>query len=305
MNKTPLGRTGLEVSPLGFGAAPIGFLKTDQDRVAAILNALLDSGVNVIDTAAMYEGSEELIGNAVGHRREQYVLVSKCGTRVAHAEGAPWSRELIRNTVEAALRRLRTDVIDVMLLHSCDLATLQKGEALDELVKARKSGKIRFAGYSGDNDVAAWAALQPDVFVIETSVSIVDQANIEHVLPVAEQNNVGVLAKRPIANSCWRGLGAQQGFYKQYVQPYVERFEKMRLTPAELGFASDKDWAELALRFTLSQKAVQTAIIGTTSPTNAASNIQAAEKGLLPEAAIAKLREAFTRESEGKWHGLT
>ncbi|MDB5296464.1 MAG: aldo/keto reductase, partial [Phycisphaerales bacterium] len=82
MKKTAFGRTGLEVTPLGFGAAPIGFLKTDQDKVASILNFMLDQGVNLIDTAAGYEGSEALIGAAVGHRRAEYVLVSKCGTKV-------------------------------------------------------------------------------------------------------------------------------------------------------------------------------------------------------------------------------
>ena len=82
MRNSAFGRTGLSVAPLGFGAAPIGFLKTDQDRVATMLNLMLDAGANLIDTAAMYKGSEELIGQAVGHRRGEYVLVSKCGTTV-------------------------------------------------------------------------------------------------------------------------------------------------------------------------------------------------------------------------------
>ena len=72
----------------------------------------------------------------------------------------------------------RHSVVDVMLLHSCDLATLQKGEALGALVKARDAGKIRFAGYSGDNEAAAWAAAHPDIAVLETSISIADQRNI-------------------------------------------------------------------------------------------------------------------------------
>ena len=155
MNRTAFGKTGLQVSPLGFGAAHVGYLKTDQDRVANILNVLLDAGVNLIDTAASYEGSEELIGNTVAHRRGEYVLVSKCGTKVPQAEGRPWSPELITKTVDASLRRLKTDVLDVMLLHSCDLGTLKQGEALGALVKAREAGKIRFAGYSGDNEAAA------------------------------------------------------------------------------------------------------------------------------------------------------
>jgi aryl-alcohol dehydrogenase-like predicted oxidoreductase len=304
MNKVPFGRTGLRVSPLGFGAAPIGYLTTDQDRVSSILNVLLDQGVNVLDTAASYKGSEELIGNAVGHRRDEYVLVSKCGSQVPQAQGKAWSAELILSTVDASLRRLRTDRLDVMLLHSCDLGTLQKGEALGALVKARDAGKIRFAGYSGDNDAAAWAAQQPDIAVLETSINLVDQNNIDEVLPVARKHDVGVIAKRPIANSAWRGPQAFSGIYPEYIRPYWERFQKIGLKPQDLGFSGEQDWAEIALRFTLSLPGVHTAIIGTTNPDNARANVAAARKGPLPEDTVKKIRAAFTQAAAGGWPGL-
>jgi aryl-alcohol dehydrogenase-like predicted oxidoreductase len=302
MKKVRFGRTGLEVSPLGFGAAPIGFLETEQSTVTNILNTLLDAGANAFDTAAMYQGSEELIGRAIGHRRSECVLISKCGTEVKHAKGKAWSAELIRNTVDAALKRLRTDVVDVMLLHSCDLATLKKGEALGEMVRAREAGKIRFAGYSGDNEAVAWAAQQADVAVVEMSVSIVDQANIDKGLPVAREHDVGVIAKRPIGNSCWRPLSEFEKFYPDYVRPYAERVQKVGLRREEFGI---DDWAELALRFTLSQEGVHTAIIGTTNPNNARANIAAAEKGPLPAEAVRKIREAFAKASGGQWPGLS
>ena len=305
MNKVPFGRTGLHVTPLGFGAAPIGYLKTDQERAANILNVLLDSGVNVIDTAASYKGSEELIGNAVGHRRDEYVLISKCGSEVPQAQGRAWSAELIRNTVDASLRRLRTDRLDVMLLHSCDLKTLQNGEALGALVEARDAGKIRFAGYSGDNEAAAWAARQPDIAVLETSVNLVDQNNVDEALPAARENDVGVIVKRPIANSAWRGPEAFSGIYPEYIRPYWERFNKLRLKPQDLGFAGERDWAEIALRFTLSIPGCHTAIIGTTNPDNARANIAVADKGPLPDAAVRRIRDAFRQAAAGGWPGLT
>lgn len=305
MTKTTFGRTGLSVTSLGFGAAPIGFLKTDQARVAGILNTLLDEGVNLIDTAAMYEGSEELIGNAISHRRSEYVLVSKCGTKVADIAAPLWSAELVSQTVDRALRRLKTDVLDVMLLHSCDLKTLQKGEALGALVKAREAGKIRFAGYSGDNETAAFAATLPDVAVIETSINLVDQANIDKVLPVCREKNVGVIAKRPIANAAWTGSD-RKSFYSAYVKPYVDRLEKMGIKPTDIGFADDGNdaWAELALRFTLSQPGLNTAIIGTTNPDNAKKNIAFAAKGPLPTEAVQQIRGVFAATSGGAWMGL-
>ena len=82
MDYTTFGRTGLKVSRVAFGAGPIGYLGSDQEQAGKVLNLLLDQGVNVIDTAAAYMGSEDLIGKAVGHRRNDFVLVSKCGRKV-------------------------------------------------------------------------------------------------------------------------------------------------------------------------------------------------------------------------------
>ena len=98
MRKVPFGKTGLDVSVLGFGAAPIGYLDTERERVARILNLMLDAGVNLIDTASNYPGSEEAIADTVGHRRGEYVLVSKCGPKLPDLEERAWSPELIGKT---------------------------------------------------------------------------------------------------------------------------------------------------------------------------------------------------------------
>lgn len=302
MKKIALGRTGLQVTRLGFGAAEVGYLNTEKERVSKILNLLLDSGVNLLDTAASYPGSEELIGEAVGHRRSEYVLVSKCGQSFPDLPGAEWSAQVVKATVDRALQRLRTDHLDVMLLHSCKLDVLKKGEALGALVEAQKAGKVRFPGYSGDNEAAEFAAGLADVHVLETSVSIADQHNIDVALPVARKNNLGVLAKRPIANAAWKETSEQPGFYGNYAATYHDRLKKMKLDPGALP------WPELALRFTLSQPGVTTAIIGTTNPDNARANIAAAEKGPLPENLVKAIRDVFHREEKAagdKWLGQT
>jgi aryl-alcohol dehydrogenase-like predicted oxidoreductase len=195
-----------------------------------------------------------------------------------------------------------------MLLHSCDLKTLKKGDALEALVRARDAGKIRFAGYSGDNDAAEYAASLPDVAVIETSVNVADQVNIDLVLPKTVANGVGVLAKRPVANAAWKDLDEQPGMYKSYAKTYTERLAKIALDPAELGFSGPREqaWPELALRFTLSQPGVHCAIIGTTNPENAKANIAAAEKGPLPPEVVRKVRDAFRRADPTRaWLGQT
>jgi aryl-alcohol dehydrogenase-like predicted oxidoreductase len=217
---------------------------------------------------------------------------------------------MLAASVDRSLSRLKTDRIDVMLLHSCDLATLEHGEAIGALVESRRAGKIGFVGYSGDNETAAYAAGHPEIAVIETSVNLCDQANLDAVLPKARENDLGVIAKRPIANAAWKDVAEQRGVYAGYAQTYRERLAKMNLTPAALGFDGDPDhrWPEIALRFTLSQPGVHTAIIGTTDPEHARANLQRAAKGPLPEAVVAAIRDAFHRAeaADGRpWIGQT
>jgi aryl-alcohol dehydrogenase-like predicted oxidoreductase len=310
MKKVAFGRTGFQVSQLGFGAAPIGYLQTEREKVRKILNFLLDRGCNVIDTAASYEGSEEMIAEAIGHRRKEFVLISKCGTTLPDVDGTAWSGPLIKKTIDRSLRRLRTERLDVMLLHSCDLQTLQRGEAIGALVEAHKAGKVGWLGYSGDNEAAAWAAGRPEIAVIETSVNVADQVNIDMVLPVTREKNVGVLAKRPIANAAWKPIETQPGLYQGYAKTYTDRFAKMGLKMEELGFKGrpQEIWPEIALRFTLSFEGVHSAIIGTTSPENTSRNIAYAERGPLSADVVAKIRFAFEKAQAGAgggWSGQT
>jgi aryl-alcohol dehydrogenase-like predicted oxidoreductase len=305
MIRTAFGKTGFDVSVLGFGSAPIGYLETEHEQAGKILNLMLDSGVNLIDTAASYPGSEEIIAKSIGHRRGEFVLVSKCGGKLPDLEDPAWSPALIEKTVNRSLKRLNTDHLDVMLLHSCDLGKLQNGGVIEPLVKARDAGKIRFVGYSGDNEAAAYAAGLADVAVIETSINLVDQCNIEKVLPVCVERGLGVLAKRPIANAAWKDLADQRGLYKTYAKTYTDRLATMNLKAADLGF-TDADWPQIALRFTLSHPGVHTAIIGTTSEENARVNITAAERGPLPAETVAKIRAVFkAADPECTWAGQT
>src|SRR5690606_20455141 len=132
---------------------------------------------------------------------------------------------------------LRTDHLDVILLHSCDLATLKSGEAMSAVVEARDKGKVRFIGYSGDNEAAAWAVQQPEISILQTSINVCDQRNIETVLPLASMHEVAVMAKRPVANGAWRALTEQYEKYQNYTRPYRERFEQMGLSASDFADA--------------------------------------------------------------------
>jgi len=306
MDPAIFGRTGLRVSRLAFGAGPIGYLGADPGQAATVLDLLLDRGVNVIDTAAGYLGSEELIGQAVGHRRDQFVLLSKCGKRLPDVDGEDWSPDVVTRTVDRSLKRLRTDHLDVMLLHTCPLEVLERGEALEALLRAKAAGKIRFAGYSGDNAAAVRAAGLPGVDVLMCSLNLVDQANLESAVPAASRAGLGIIVKRTVANAAWKPLEAQEGLYRDYVKPYVERFRAMALDPGELGGAGPDPWPELALRFTLALPGPQVLSIGTTRAASVEANLRALAKGPLPPEAVARIRAAFDRARAGaEWPGLT
>ena len=295
MEPTLLGKTDLSVSPLGFGAAPIGFLGTGPNQTGKLINLLLDAGVNLFDTAPMYLDAEQKLGQALEGRRDEAVLVSKCGTADDELPGKPWSAELITASIDRSLKRLKTDRLDLTLLHSCDLDVLEQGEAVEALIRAREAGKTAYLGYSGDNEAAAAAAAMDWVDVIETSVNICDQHNIDNVLPVCAEHNVGVIAKRPIANAAWNPLNKHRGLYKEYARVYHERLKQMNISPVELGYHghTEIEWPEIALKFALAIDGVDTAIVGTTSTVNATANIEAVNKNPLREQVVKKLRQAF------------
>ena len=316
MNSNLFGRTGLSVSRLGFGSGPVGFLETKQSQTDRVVGQLLDAGVSFFDTAACYAGGEAALGHALKGRREDVVLATKAGHRLDndthdHPEFSP---DLIAASIDRSLRLLHTDHLDLVLLHSCDLRTLKEGEALDALVAARDAGKIRFVGYSGDNEAAAFAAADDRVDALEMSVNLVDQANLNAVLPLTREHDKGVIAKRPIANACWKDLSSQPGMYANYAKEYTRRLEAMRshgLTPEALGHSGhpEVEWPDIALRFTLSQPGVHVAIAGTTSTVHTEMNLDAERKNDLREEAVDRIRAAFdsaeAADDADAWPSLT
>src|SRR5207249_5800242 len=122
-------------SALGFGGAEIGFESAELATVERMLNAALDSGLNVIDTAECYSNSEELIGRAVSHRRNDFYLFTKCG----HSSGIDlpdWDPRLLEQSIDRSLQRLRTDRVDRIQLHSCFEETLRQGDGIRVLQPA-------------------------------------------------------------------------------------------------------------------------------------------------------------------------
>jgi hypothetical protein len=203
MEKRQLGQTDMQVSVLGFGGSEIGYEHASAETVARLLNSALDAGLNVIDTAECYEGGEELIGQTVRHRRQDFYLFTKCG----HPRGIgseDWSGPSLLESIERSLQRLGTDCLDLVQLHSCSESILRKGEAITALQSARKKGYTRYIGYSGDSLAAKFAVESGEFDTLQTSINIADQEPLELTLPLAREKQMGVIAKRPIANAAWK-----------------------------------------------------------------------------------------------------
>src|SRR5438876_623100 len=127
MEKRRLGKTDMDVTVLGFGGAEIGFESASPDAVEKLLKSALDSGLNVIDTGECYRGSEELIGQAVSDRRRDFYLFTKCGHPHGMESSANWSQASLLQSIERSLRRLKTDRLDIVHLHSCSESELRCG----------------------------------------------------------------------------------------------------------------------------------------------------------------------------------
>lgn len=298
MEKRKFGKTELEVSVLGFGGAEIGYDNSmTQERADELLNSALDAGLNVIDTAAAYLQSEKLIGAAVGKRRKEFCLFSKCGA-LAGSTCFDWSKKGILETVENSLRDLKTDYLDIAQLHSCNKEILRRGEAIEGLQRAQEKGYTRYIGYSGDNEDAKYA-IELDVFdSLQTSVNIADQMALETNIPLAVEKQIGIIAKRPIANTVWREKEKPES---TYVHEYWDRIQKLDY---DFLKKSLEESIATALRFTLSIPGIDTMIVGTTRPGRYSENVRYAAEGKLSEEEFEAIRNRWREVADESWVGM-
>ncbi len=322
VERRPFGSTGLQVSALGFGGANIGFTDISDNILDRIFGAALDSGVNLIDTAAMYGDSEEKIGRALRGIRKRFLLCTKCGRSLPpkrtpkgflvrlqrklrrlkgvaeEYESLDWHPRSLQWSIHQSLRRLKTDYLDLLLLHSCSEETLRKAEVLEVLYRARKSGKVRFIGYSGERPAALYAIHSGQFQAVEISINIADQDAIETVLPLAIQKGMGVIAKRPMANNLWRSAQRPDPVRFPHLQVYWDR-----LCQLHYDFLQTERASEIGLRFTLSVPGAHTAIPGTTSPEHLLENAGYAAQGPLSQSQFDAIRCTWSKISTPSWIG--
>jgi aryl-alcohol dehydrogenase-like predicted oxidoreductase len=286
-----LGRTGADVTILGYGAMelrgrPRGPEIADEDA-GRLLNAVLDGGINLIDTSPDYGRSEELIGAHIGHRRDEFFLASKCGCPVVPPADTPppyphdYSPGNVRADVEQSLRRLRTDHLDLVQVHvSPSRATLEENHTVETLKDLQAEGKVRFVGMSGilPNLPDHLAMGVFDVFQIPYSAV---QRDHEELITAAADGGAGTFIRGGAA----RGAPSEDKNWQ--VRPLSQgsgvgqrNWETAGL--AELLSEAGMSNMEFVLRFTLSHPGLSTTIVGTSNPVHLAGNIAVAARGPLP-----------------------
>ncbi|ULR52154.1 aldo/keto reductase [Streptomyces deccanensis] len=298
MQYRTLGRTGVRVSSLALGAMNFGRIgRTTQDEATALVDAALEAGVNLVDTADMYgDGeSEEMVGKAIAGRRDDIVLATKAGMPMGeelnHRGG---SRRWLVTALDDSLRRLGVDHVDLYQLHRWDPDTDDE-ETLSALTDLRRAGKIRYFGSStfpAHRIVQAqWAAREHRLgrYVTEQPSYSVLQRGVEaHVLPVAEEYGLGVLVWSPLASGWLSGAvreGRAVATSRSAFMP--DRFDmtlphnRARLAAVErlavIAEEAGLTLIQLALGFVTAHPAVTAALIGPRTPEHLRAQLAAAD----------------------------
>ncbi|MEV4473596.1 MULTISPECIES: aldo/keto reductase [Nonomuraea] len=283
MQYRALGRTGVQVSTLALGAMNFGAIgRTTQDEATAIIDAALEAGVNVIDTADWYSGgqSEEIVGKAIAGRRDDIVLATKATMPMSEAPNHQGgSRRWIVRALDDSLRRLGVDHVDLYQMHRWDPTTSDE-ETLSALTDLQRAGKIRYFGSSTFPAYrivqAQWAAREHHLsrYVTEQpSYSILQRGIEADVLPVAQEYGLGVLVWSPLASGWLSGAiraGRAADTHRSSVLP--ERFDpalpynRARLEAVErlagVADAAGLTLIQLALGFVTAHPGVTGALIG-------------------------------------------
>ncbi|HEY1918193.1 MAG TPA: aldo/keto reductase [Streptosporangiaceae bacterium] len=301
----PLGRTGAHVTILGYGAMelrgrPAGPAIEDEDA-GRLLNAVLDGGINLIDTSIDYGRSEELIGRYIGHRREEYFLASKCGCLLTPPPDArppyphDYSAQNVRAGVEQSLRRLGTDRLDLVQVHmSPSQAQLEKDHTIEAMQALQAEGKVRFLGMSG---------ILPNL-PDHVAMGVFDVFQIPYSAVQREHEDLITAAVAAGAGTLIRGGAARGGPDKDWrVGPLSQdpgvgqrRWEVSGVPDLLDGLPSQ----EFMLRFTLTHPDLSSTIVGTSSLDHLQANLAVAARGPLPAGLYEQSKQLLSQAALGE-----
>jgi aryl-alcohol dehydrogenase-like predicted oxidoreductase len=286
MELRTFGDTGLEVTTLGYGA--MALRRVDASQAERLLNAVLDGGVNFIDTAPDYGASEDLIGKFIAHRRDEYFLATKCGCNVPRPDDADapkhiWTGEQLRHNIEHSLRRLQTDYVDVWQIHSANPEDLVGTDVIETMKAIQDEGKVRHIAVSMAGSSEGYGYVQLRKYLDWDAFEAI-QVWYSAVIRYSEQ---------AISKAAAKGWGTIiRGLVRQpYDVTLEEGFERANLDELR---APDESRTRFLIRFAISHPDLHTAIIGTTSMDHLAENFAAVEAGPLPGDVLLEARQRLS-----------
>ncbi|MFV9510511.1 aldo/keto reductase [Tepidibacillus sp. LV47] len=288
LEKRRIERMNTEVTFFGFGALSIGRdwgygsaeekKRPDEEEAGRVLNAILDLGVNLIDTARAYHRSEERIGKYISHRRNEYILATKCGEH----SNEPYtyydfSYKAVKESIDRSLRLLNTDVIDLVQIHfgPDPEKVIQEGETLAAMKDAQKEGKVRFLGASIDGELATRLIQSGDFDVMQMEYHLLNQVNKKNI-ELAKEKGIGVLIRTGIGRGLLTSkvLGLMDTEFPE--KEKVQRLLQLVNHDGELLHA-------LALHFLYQEEGISSVLIGTKSIERFKQNMELLEREINPD----------------------
>ena len=259
------GNTGLQVTRLGYGAMEL--TECPEDLANDLLNLVLDSGINFIDTSIDYGDSEKLIGKFISHRRSEFLLASKCGCPIGAEGDHIFTKENITNGINQSLKLLKTDYLDLVQLHNPINNVIEENDVIQTLLDIKKDGKVRFIGTS------SFLPFLPD----HVAMGVFDTFQIPYSALNREHEKLITSASKSGAGTIIRG-GVSKGEFGRNRE--WENYSKSNLD--DLLDEGESRTAFL-LRFVLSHPHLNTTIVGTKNLEHFKENINTANKGKLSE----------------------
>lgn len=279
-----LGRTGLQVSSASLGALEIGrdwgiqiegdFGRPEESDAVALVHRALDLGINFIDTAPAYQLSEARLGKALHDRRDEVYLATKVGEHYSDQDGFSYDLDptKCRASIEQSLRRLNTDVIDLLQIHSASVEVIREGTVFEVMQRFQEAGHVRYLGVTGGNDAAVAAIEDGHYDTVQIVYNLIQQDARTSVFPLARERDIGVIVMVPL------GHGA---FTRKW--EYLEPEQRVQAEQFRWLERPGQSLAAAALRFVLADPVVSTAIPGTRKLANLEANVAAAADHLTDE----------------------
>ena len=290
MEQRTLGDTGLRATVLGYGAMELRDPQRVNDTQAEhLLGAVLDGGINFVDTSPDYGVSEDRIGAYISHRRSEYALATKGGCNVdAHGKGGDpghvWTRERLLANIEQSLQRLRTDHVDVWQLHNAPVEDVDGGELLEVMREVQAAGKVRHVSISSTLPAIATYIERRAFATYQIPYSALQREH-EVVIGEAAAAGAGVIIRGGVAKG-------------EHSAKQSDRWGLWETCKLDEFLAEGESRSGLLLRLTITHAGMHTTIVGTKNPEHLADNLAAVERGTVPEDTYAEIKRRLTEAGE-------